>query len=112
MDDLDFLILLVYLEDPGEWTGKELQSSIKGLIELVNTASDLTGICTAGLMVDKWGEDPVVSFFVQVDARYDDPEEADTMVVDTFSKAIEIMQLEEDMYVLDYSERQILDAES
>lgn len=110
-EDQDFLILLVYLEDPTKWTEKSLQSSIIQVINLVNSCSDITGIVSAGLMVDKWGDDPLISFLVQHDRRWDSPEEADDMIVRTFSKAIELCKLEQEMWVLEYEHREMLDAD-
>lgn len=111
-ENFDYLILLAYLENPRSWgSEKELQTAIVNIIELVNSASDLTGIGAAGLMVDKWGDDPLISFFVQHDRRWDKPEDADTMVMQTFTKAIELCDLSEEIWILDHAERELLDPE-
>ena len=43
-EDDSYLIVLAYLEDTRKWTVETLQSAIISVIDLVNTASDLTGI--------------------------------------------------------------------
>jgi len=112
-ESYECLILLAYLEDPKSWSEVELQSAIVSVIDLVNTAADITGIYAAGLMVDLWGDDPLISFFVQhVSGKYESPEDADAMIVATFTKAIELQGLQEDIWILDHDERSYLDAES
>lgn len=103
------VILLVYVEEPATWTPEALQVGIGNILELVNDASDLTGIYAAGLFLDRWGEDAVASFFVQHDHRYDSFEQADTMIADTFSKAIELCELDEQFWVMDEDERSYLE---
>lgn len=110
-EDDSYLIVLAYLEDTRKWTVETLQSAIISVIDLVNTASDLTGIYAAGLMVDKWGDDPLISFFVQHDDRWETPEDADEMIMQTFTKAIQICNLEDDMWVLGYEERELLETD-
>lgn len=106
------LVILLYLEEPRNWGEKELQEAIMELINMVNVASDITGILTAGLYVDKWGEDPIISLFVEHDYRFGDQAKEDQMILDTFNKALELCDLEEDMWVIEKPERGLLDAES
>lgn len=111
-EDYEYLILLAYLEDTEKWTEPTLQDAICSVMDLVNTASDLTGIYTAGLMVDYWGDDPLVSFFVQHDKRWDTPEDADEFIMQLFTKTLQICQLQDEMWVLNDEERKYLDVES
>lgn len=106
---MECLILLVYLEDPGDWEEQELQAAITDLVDTVNHASDITGIHAGGLYAGMWGEDAVVSFFVQHDKRHE--EQQDQMIHDTFEKAIELCQLEESFWVMSRYERELLDQE-
>lgn len=111
-ENLNFVILLARLENIRGWRSEvELQKAIVDIIELVNTAADITGIVAAGLMVDRWGDDPMISFFVQHDDRWDEPEDADDMIVQTFNKAIELCKLSKEFTVLGYEEREKLDTE-
>lgn len=106
---MECLILLMYLEDPEDWGAEELQEAIGEIITTVNEASDITGIVAGGLYCGRWGEDAVISIFVQHDDRYDDRDE---MVIDTFEKALELCELEEDMWVMNRFERELLDTEA
>lgn len=106
----DYLVLLAYLEDPSDWTEKSLQAAVVSVIDCVNAAGDITGILTAWLVTDLWGDDPLVSFFVQHDDRWDTPEEADEMIIQLFTKAIEICGYSDDLWILNGEEREYLDA--
>lgn len=106
---MECLILLMYLEEPESWEVNELQAAIGDIITTVNEASDITGIHAGGLYCGTWGEDSVVSIFVQHDDRYDNRDE---MVLNTFEKALEICDLEEDFWVMNRFERELLDAET
>lgn len=102
------LILLMYLEDPQEWDEQELQSAITDITDTVNHASDITGIYAGGLYAGMWGEDAVVSFFVQHDDRYEG--KTDDMILDTFDKALELCGLEECLWILERQDRELLDS--
>lgn len=105
---MECLILLMYLEDPRSFeTEKFLQECIGDIVETVNEASDITGIHAGGLYAGMWGEDPVVSFFVQHDTRYEGKQ--DQMIRDVFEKALELNDLEELMWVMEREDRELLD---
>lgn len=106
---MECLILLMYLEDPETWDEQDLQAAIGAIVDTVNEASDITGIHTGGLYAGLWGEDAVISFFVQHDTRYEGKE--DQMIHDTFEKALELCELDESMWVMVREEREFLDTE-
>lgn len=108
---LKCLILLMYLEEPEFFEDEdELRGSIHDIVTTVNEATDITGIHAAGLYAGMWGEDPIVSFLVQHDDRYE--EKTDQMILDTFEKALELCDLDEMLWVMERAEREFLDAES
>ena len=109
-DTAGSLILLMYLEEPTEWDEQSLLSAIQDLTDTVNHAADITGFSTAGLYAGQWGEDAIISFFVDHDARYCDGTN-DQMIIDTFDKALELCDLEEHMWVVLPEDKALLDLE-
>lgn len=104
------LMLLVALDDETSWSTESLQTAIKSVQDLVNSASDITGIVTTGLIADYWGDVPVITYWVQHDSRYGDSfESVDDMIVNTFYKAIELAGYINDLWVLDSEERASLE---
>lgn len=101
-------ILLMYLEDPQEWDEQTLLSAIQDIIDTVNSAQDITGFSTAGLYAGQWGDDAIISFFVDHDERYVGGEN-DQMIIDTFDKALELCDLEGEMWVVLPEDKVLLD---
>lgn len=107
----EYLLLLLALDDESIWSIETLQLAIREIQDLVNSASDITGILTSGLIADYWGDMPIITYWVQHDYRYEDLGTIDDMVRATFEKAIELSGYQDDMWVLDSDERDSLETE-
>lgn len=109
----NYALLLIGLDQLTPMGGVAYYQNISSNIQnLVNEARSITGIGAAALTVSMWGDVGVICYIVQFDNRFEGSSTPpDDMIRETFEKALELLDYDEEMWVMDSDDRACLETE-